>query len=111
MSERKIHRSVFRSIPLLCLVTLVINFPLILSGDAETCGGEGIAVQVLGSGGPELQAKRASSSYLVWQDGQVRVLVDAGGGRGLRFGASGWGLFRKALLVLKSGCPWSGLDC
>ena len=83
------HRSVFRSIPLLCLVTLVINFPLIPSGDAETCGGEGIAVQVLGSGGPELQAKRASSSYLVWQDGQARVLIDAGGGSGLRFGESG----------------------
>jgi hypothetical protein len=83
------HRSVLRSIPRLCLVTLVINFPLIPSGDAEECGGEGIAVQVLGSGGPELQAKRASSSYLVWQDGQARVLIDAGGGSGLRFGESG----------------------
>jgi ribonuclease BN (tRNA processing enzyme) len=44
---------------------------------------------VLGSGGPELQDKRASSSYLVWQDGQARVLVDAGGGSALRFGESG----------------------
>jgi hypothetical protein len=84
MSERKMHRSVLRSIPRLCLVTLVINLPLIPSGDAENCGGEGVAVQVLGSGGPELQAKRASSSYLVWQDGQARVLIDAGGGSGLR---------------------------
>jgi hypothetical protein len=49
---------------------------LVLSADAQTCGGEGIAVQVLGSGGPELQDKRASSSYLVWQDGQARVLVE-----------------------------------
>jgi ribonuclease BN (tRNA processing enzyme) len=46
-------------------------------------------VQVLGSGGPELQDKRASSSYLIWQDGQARVLVDAGGGSALRFGESG----------------------
>jgi ribonuclease BN (tRNA processing enzyme) len=46
-------------------------------------------VQVLGSGGPELQDKRASSSYLVWQDGRARVLVDAGGGSALRFGESG----------------------
>jgi ribonuclease BN (tRNA processing enzyme) len=36
-----------------------------------------------------LQDKRASSSYLVWQDGQARVLVDAGGGSALRFGESG----------------------
>ena len=57
--------------------------------NAQTCGAQGIAVQVLGSGGPELQDKRASSSYLVWEDGQARVLVDAGGGSALRFGESG----------------------
>jgi ribonuclease BN (tRNA processing enzyme) len=89
MSERNMPRSIFLSISLLCWGTLVTNFPCIPSADAETCGGEGIAVQVLGSGGPELQDKRASSSYLVWQDGQTRVLVDAGGGSGLRFGESG----------------------
>jgi ribonuclease BN (tRNA processing enzyme) len=44
---------------------------------------------VLGSGGPELQDKRASSSYLVWQDGRARVLVDVGGGSALRFGERG----------------------
>ena len=46
-------------------------------------------MQVLGSGGPELQDKRASSSYLVWENGRARVLVDAGGGSALRFGESG----------------------
>lgn len=56
---------------------------------AQTCGHEGITLQVLGSGGPELQDKRAQSSYLVWQNGQARVLVDAGGGSALRFGESG----------------------
>jgi ribonuclease BN (tRNA processing enzyme) len=56
---------------------------------AQNCHGTGIAVQVLGSGGPELQTKRASSSYLVWVDGKARVLVDAGGGSALRFGESG----------------------
>jgi ribonuclease BN (tRNA processing enzyme) len=56
---------------------------------AQSCGSQGVAVQVLGSGGPELQDKRASSSYLVWVDGQPRVLVDAGGGSALRFGESG----------------------
>ena len=56
---------------------------------AQTCGAHGVAAQVLGSGGPELQDKRASSSYLVWEDGRSRVLVDAGGGSALRFGQSG----------------------
>jgi ribonuclease BN (tRNA processing enzyme) len=83
------HRSVFLYIPLLCLLALSINCPFVLSAEAQTCGGVGVAVQVLGSGGPELQDKRASSSYLVWQDGQARALVDAGGGSALRFGESG----------------------
>jgi ribonuclease BN (tRNA processing enzyme) len=56
---------------------------------AQSCGLQGVAVQVLGSGGPELQDKRASSSYLVWENGQARVLIDAGGGSALRFGESG----------------------
>lgn len=56
---------------------------------SQTCGARGIAVQVLGSGGPELQDKRASSSYLVWENGTPRILIDAGGGSALRFGESG----------------------
>ena len=59
------------------------------SVSAQSCGAHGVALQVLGSGGPELQDKRASSSYLIWQDGRARVLVDAGGGSALRFGQSG----------------------
>src|ERR1700744_3676190 len=56
---------------------------------AQACGAAGLAVQVLGSGGTELQDKRASTSYLIWQNGSARVLVDAGGGSALRFGESG----------------------
>jgi ribonuclease BN (tRNA processing enzyme) len=48
-----------------------------------------LAVQVLGSGGPEMQDKRASTSYLIWENGRARVVVDAGGGSALRFGESG----------------------
>jgi ribonuclease BN (tRNA processing enzyme) len=44
---------------------------------------------VLGSGGPEVEDRRASSSYLVWQDGQPRVLIDSGGGSALQFGRAG----------------------
>ena len=56
---------------------------------AATCSGHGVQLQVLGSGGPELEDKRASSSYLVWQDGRPRILIDSGGGSALRFGQAG----------------------
>ena len=49
---------------------------------APTCGTAPVQVQVLGSGGPELADKRASSSYLVWIGGKPRVLGDIGGGGG-----------------------------
>ncbi len=70
-------------------------FAFLLGGAAasgaeiDRCGVDGVALQVLGSGGPELQDKRASSSYLVWWNGHARVLVDIGGGAALRFGQSG----------------------
>ncbi len=50
---------------------------------------KGVALQVLGSGGPIADDARASSAYLVWIDGKSRVLIDAGGGAFLRFGEAG----------------------
>ena len=50
---------------------------------------DGIAIQVLGSGGPIADDARASSAYLVWVDGKARVMIDAGGGSFLRFGEAG----------------------
>ncbi len=44
-----------------------------------------VALQVLGSGGPEMGDKRASSAYVVWIDGKAKVLIDFGGGASLRF--------------------------
>ncbi len=70
----------------ICVCMLCLFLPCVA---AQSCGSQGVAAQVLGSGGPELQDKRASSSYLVWKDGQAKVLVDAGGGSALRFGESG----------------------
>lgn len=49
----------------------------------------GVYLQVLGSGGPIADDSRASSAYLVWVDGESKVLVDAGGGAFLRFGEAG----------------------
>jgi len=70
------------------LITALIGF-CSLQPQAQSCGSSGVAVQVLGSGGPEMQDKRASTSYLIWKDGAARVVLDAGGGSALRFGESG----------------------
>lgn len=48
-----------------------------------------VSVQVLGSGGPELDDGRTSSAYVVWVDDKARVLVDAGSGSSVQFGAAG----------------------
>ena len=57
---------------------------------ANSCKAAQFAVQVLGSGGPEITYNdRASSGYLVWIDGAARVLVDAGSGVAANFGRSG----------------------
>ncbi|ADI30221.1 beta-lactamase-like protein [Methylotenera versatilis 301] len=80
------HASKFVSKIFLCLTATIF---LIDEAFASSCAGHGIELQVLGSGGPEMQDKRASSSYLIWQDGMARVLIDSGGGSALRFGESG----------------------
>lgn len=64
------------------------------------CGEHGVAVQVLGSGGPDTRDGRASAGNVVWVDGRARVLVDAGGGVFLRFGESGARIEDLALLAL-----------
>jgi ribonuclease BN (tRNA processing enzyme) len=56
---------------------------------SRACGAGGVQVQVLGSGGPELDDGRASSGYLIWHEGRARVLVDAGPGVAVHFDRSG----------------------
>jgi ribonuclease BN (tRNA processing enzyme) len=63
------------------------------------CRGTGVELQVLGSGGPELGDERASTSYLVWHDGQARLLVDMGSGSLLNFERSGASLADLDLLL------------
>ncbi len=64
------------------------------------CPPTGVAVQVLGSGGPFAGTERASSSYLVWVDGRARVMVDVGGGSFVRFGEAGARLSDLRLLAI-----------
>lgn len=55
----------------------------------EACPRTGAALQVLGSGGPIAEADRAGTSYLLWIDGEPRLLIDAGAGSFLRFAQAG----------------------
>lgn len=89
MNPRGISARFLGSTCALLLPSFLLSCAFLPSAAAQSCGSQGIAIQVLGSGGPELQDKRASSSYLVWEDGQARALIDAGGGSALRFGESG----------------------
>ena len=57
--------------------------------EVQCASDAGVALQILGSGGPIADDGRASSSYILWVDGVSRVLVDTGGGSFLRFGESG----------------------
>lgn len=68
---------------------LAIGVMLIAGTAAAECTKHDVELQVLGSGGPEYDDGRVSSSYLVWLDGAARVLVDAGPGSSVAFGASG----------------------
>lgn len=68
------------------IVTLLAFLAFPLNALAQSCAGNPVAVQILGSGGPRTSPDRASSSYVLWIDGQARILVDMGGGALLRFG-------------------------
>jgi ribonuclease BN (tRNA processing enzyme) len=72
-----------------CGISALTPFTAPAAGAVASCTHKGVEVQVLGSGGPELADKRASSSYLVLQDGRPRILVDSGGGSALQFGRAG----------------------
>jgi len=47
-----------------------------------------VALEVLGSGGPEIDG-RASSSYILWIDDEAKLLIDMGSGSMLNFEKSG----------------------
>jgi len=68
--------------------------PLVLacigcSDSTASCDAGRVALQMLGTRGPELLDGRASTGYLVWLDGKARVIVDAGPGSAQRFEQSG----------------------
>lgn len=72
---------------IILFAVLVLSCAAACTETPDSCPADrGVALQVLGSGGPIADDGRASSAYLIWIDGKARVLVDAGGGSFLRFG-------------------------
>jgi ribonuclease BN (tRNA processing enzyme) len=85
---------------------------------AQSCVGNPIAVQILGSGAPGFVKDRANTSYLLWIGPQAKILIDAGGGAYVRFGQAG-AKFSDLSMILVShlhpdhvsdlpGVLWSG---
>ncbi len=68
------------------------------------CNDSGVALQVLGSGGP-FGVGRASAGYIVWVEGVSRIMVDAGGGTFARFHEAGATLADLQLLALSHFHP------
>jgi ribonuclease BN (tRNA processing enzyme) len=81
-------------------ICFLVLFSIPLNAVAQSCGGNPVAVQILGSGGPAINSDRASSGYLLWVDGQAKLLVDMGGGAFLRFGQSQAKLSDLALVAI-----------
>lgn len=80
------------------LVLSLMLSPVTMASSA--CQKDRVELQVLGSGGPELDDGRASSSYLVWLDGRARALVDLGPGSSVNFGQAGGHLEDISVMML-----------
>jgi len=68
------------------IVSMLVLVLIPSNASAQSCVGNPVAVQILGSGGPRVNPDRASSSYVLWIGTQAKILVDMGGGGFLRFG-------------------------
>ena len=68
------------------VIGLLVAALIPVAAAAQNCEPDSVAVQILGSGGPQINPFRSSTSYLLWVGDQARVLVDMGGGAYGRFG-------------------------
>ncbi len=82
------------------IVCLLAALSVPSGASAQSCAGNPVAVQILGSGGPAVNANRASASYVLWVGDQAKLLVDMGGGTYIRFGQSRAKLADLAMLAV-----------
>ena len=89
---------------ILLLVALIVS-PVFAQEEAtNNCGVNDFALQILGSGGPFGNC-RASAGYLLWIDGQSRIMIDAGGGTFAHFGEAGANIADLQLLAISHFHP------
>ncbi|MFC3875256.1 MBL fold metallo-hydrolase [Neisseria musculi] len=70
--------------------TVALVLAVGISATAQAvCANPNLDVVVLGSGGPELSDKRASSGYILRENKKARILVDFGSGASLNFERAG----------------------
>jgi ribonuclease BN (tRNA processing enzyme) len=65
------------------------GLPVAQAEDAPYCGKEGVWLQILGAGGPELDDGQAGASYILWIDQHARLLVDPAPGSAAAFDRAG----------------------
>lgn len=67
---------------------LIIIFSILLtfSSYGGVCSQNKVELQVLGSGGPELDDGRNSSGYLIWVNNKAKLLIDTGPGISVSYG-------------------------
>ena len=70
-------------------ISILILMAVCTTSYANQCKTDQVKLQVLGSGGPELDDGRNSSGYLIWYKNKARVLIDAGAGSSVEYGRSG----------------------
>ena len=89
---------------ILLLVTLIVSPVFAQEEEVNNCGANDFALQILGSGGP-FGNGRASAGYLLWIDGQSRVMIDAGGGTFAHFHEAGANIADLQLLAISHFHP------
>jgi ribonuclease BN (tRNA processing enzyme) len=93
------------SIILVCSMTFFSENHVAAQEQAiNSCGVRDFALQILGSGGP-FGNGRASAGYLLWIDGQSKIMVDAGGGTFAHFGEVGARIADLQLLAISHFHP------
>lgn len=85
---------------LLCALLAGITLSFAATVAQAACRANGVQLQVLGSGGPGDSMGRASSAYLLWVNGESKVLVDAGSGSKNLFYQSGASMDQVDLVAL-----------
>lgn len=66
------------------------------------CGDDGVWIQILGGGGPELDDGQTSASYVLFVDNKARLLVDPAPGSAAAFDKSGAGFADLEAVVFTS---------